>query len=116
LELGFEGILADRAHPLGQRRLGHVTLLNLFILALAAWRLGYMIAREDGPYKWIARMRARFSFPALKCVNCLSVWTGALMWLLLFTPLYFVVYILAISGLALMLHRYTGYHVDMPNG
>lgn len=91
-----------------------MTILNLLILSLATWRLAYMLVREDGPMKWIARFRARFSFlKVFQCVHCMSIYCAFVLWLLTFTPLWWVVWLLAISGLALMLHRYTGFHVEV---
>lgn len=83
-----------------------MSLLNLLILSLATWRLAYLLAKEDGPKQSIARLRARFHLP--ECVYCLSVWCGAGLYLVMLTPALPVVYMLAASGGALMLHRYTG--------
>ena len=89
-----------------------MTPLNLIILALATWRLSYLIAKEPGPYELLTRFRARFHFKLFTCINCLTIYIAVLLWLLTFTSLWFLVWGLAISGLALMLHRYTGYFVE----
>lgn len=80
--------------------------LNLFILALATWRLAYLLAKETGPYQLITRFRARFHLP--DCIYCLSVWCAAGLYLASLTPAVVLVYILAISGGAMLAHRYTG--------
>lgn len=87
-------------------------LRDLLILSLATWRLSYMIVKEPGPFELLARFRARFRFKLFTCIFCLSVYMALFLWLLTFTWLWFIVYGLAISGAALMLHRYTGFHVE----
>lgn len=72
-----------------------------------------MLVKERGPYAVFETLRKRsFLLHVLSCVHCASVWLAIPLWLLTFTPLYFLVWGLAISGAALMLHRYTGFHVD----
>lgn len=88
-------------------------MLDLIVLALATWRLAYALTKEPGPYQLFERTRkVRFLSNVLKCIHCVSIYTAAFCWLLTFTPLWFVVWLLAASGLALMLHRYTGFYVD----
>lgn len=79
------------------------------MLALATWRLSYLLVREDGPYNITKRLRALFSLGGLlDCIYCVSVWAALLMYGLLPTPAAPVVYVLAISGAAMLMHRYTG--------
>lgn len=91
----------------------------IFVCALAAWRLSYMLAYETGPGAIFETLRfyAGASTPncsqqraddritnVLCCLNCLSVWVAALIvaiWL--FVPL--VVYVLALSALAIFVQR-----------
>ena len=83
--------------------------LNLLLLALATWRLAYLIANEKGPFDLITRFRARFSLGGLTtCIYCLSIWCAALCYGLLQTPLAPLVYMLAAAGGAMLMHRYTG--------
>lgn len=83
--------------------------LDLLLITLAAWRLAYLITREDAPYKLAARFRARFPLGGLtSCIKCASIWTAAGMLALWHTPLQAGVVVLAISGGALMLASYTG--------
>jgi hypothetical protein len=90
-----------------------MTLVNLLILALATWRLAYMLVKERGPYQVFETLRKwGFLVHVLGCVHCTSIWCAPALWLLTFTPLWPLVWFLAISGLALMLHRYTGFHVE----
>ena len=84
------------------------------VLALATWRLAYLLTgKEQGPYGILERLRKQaFLINVLSCIKCTSVYVAPALWLLLFTPLWVVVWWLAIGGLALMLHRYTGYFVE----
>ena len=48
-----------------------------FVLAaLAAWRLAFLVAREDGPFRALARLRPRLGRGAA-CVKCVGVWASA---------------------------------------
>lgn len=86
-----------------------MTPIDLLILALATWRLAYLISKEDAPFKLMARFRTRFPLGGgTACIYCTSVWAGIGLYLLLLTPAYFIVYMLAASGGAMLLHRYTG--------
>lgn len=80
--------------------------LDLLALILATWRLSYLLAKESGPRNILTTLRGRFHLPA--CIYCLSVWAGAGLYLLLLTPAYPVVWMLAASGGAMLAHRYTG--------
>lgn len=90
--------------------------LDLLILSLATWRAAYFIVKDNGPFNFMGRIRTRWtdgehpgSFgELLTCIYCASIWTSLLMLAIWFTPVQPVVQIVAISGGALMLHRYTG--------
>lgn len=83
--------------------------LDLFILALASWRLAYFVTKEAGPFRIAARLRERVALGGLlTCLYCASFWTSAACLLLWFTPLYIVVIVLAISAFGLMLAKWTG--------
>ena len=79
------------------------------ILALATWRLSRLIAQEDGPFSLMAKFRDRAKLGGLfDCIYCVSVYVGAGVYALwLFAPLW-IMYVAAISGLAMLAHRYTG--------
>jgi hypothetical protein len=68
-----------------------MSILLFLILALATWRISYMLVNEDGPYAILANFRrllgVRYddysqvygiSMPGklLTCVYCTSVWVG----------------------------------------
>ena len=81
---------------------------ELVVLALATWRLAYLVSRERGPWGLVERVRLKLG-GALVCLYCASVWTSLLVWALWRVEMgRAVVIVLAISGLALLLHRYTG--------
>lgn len=85
-----------------------MNLLDFLLLSIATWRLSYMIVKEDGPYNILTRFRARFSLGGLTtCIYCLSVWIAALLYVV-FIYAAPIVYVLAVSGGALMLRSYTG--------
>lgn len=79
--------------------------LELLTLALACWRLTMLLARDDWPFGAGALLRERVPF--LACVYCASVWAAAGA-LLLWHALPVAVYVLAVAGGAMLLHRYTG--------
>jgi hypothetical protein len=84
-------------------------LLDLLILAIATWRVSYLVTREDAPFQLAAKFRARFPLGGLtECIYCTSVWVAAALYLLWLTPAQPVVTIIAVSGAALMLGSYTG--------
>ena len=86
--------------------------IDLVSIALATWRLAYLITHEDGPFDLAVRFRRRFPLGGLtSCIYCVSVWAAALVYaaLLIEHPAAdFIVYTLAGSGGAMMLWRYTG--------
>lgn len=83
--------------------------LDVLLIALATWRLAYLVTKEDAPFRLMARIRERTTLGGvLECTYCASVWMAALTLALWFTPLAPVVVVLALSGAALMLASYTG--------
>lgn len=86
-----------------------MSLLELFILSLATWRLSHLLASEDGPFDLLTRLRARFPLGGLlNCMYCLSIWIAPLLYVLMQTPAIWLVYMLAGAGGAMLAHRYTG--------
>lgn len=82
------------------------SVAELLILSLATWRLAHLLAREEGPFALVKAFRERVG-GALACLYCASVWCAALL-LLAQQVAPMVIWVLAISGGALLLHRYTG--------
>jgi hypothetical protein len=86
-----------------------LSALDLLILALATWRLAYLMAKEAAPFHLMTRLRQRTTFGGLlDCLMCSSWWAAVVMLLLWFTPLQPLVWVFAVSGAALMLGNYTG--------
>lgn len=83
--------------------------LELLVLALATWRMAYLMAKEDAPFHLMSRLRQRTTFGGLlDCIKCSSWWAAVVMLLLWMTPLQPIVWVFAVSGGALMLGNYTG--------
>lgn len=81
----------------------------LIVIGLAAWRLAYLVTREDGPWNVLLRLRTRWPLGGLlNCVYCASVWTGALAVVVWTTPAQIVLWALAASAFGLMAASYTG--------
>lgn len=86
-----------------------MTPLNFLLLALFAWYVTYILIRTSGPFNVFARLRSLTTLGGLlECMYCLVVWVALLGYGLLSTPLTPVVYVGAIAGGAMILHRYTG--------
>ena len=82
---------------------------EFIIIALATWRLSRLIAQEDGPFALLRKFRDRAKLGGLfDCIYCVSLYVGAGVYALwLYAPIE-IVYVFAISGLAMILHRWTG--------
>jgi hypothetical protein len=54
---------------------------RFFVAVLATWRLARLVAREDGPFEIIVKLRIRaadgFAGQLMDCPYCLSVWFAA---------------------------------------
>ena len=62
-------------------------LIHIVVAILAVWRISHLLAREDGPFDMIARIRARAGQGVfgelMDCFNCISLWVaaGVALWL-----------------------------------
>lgn len=86
-----------------------MTLLDAFLLSIATWRLSRLFVTEDGPYAIFKRLRGwKPLTELLSCIYCVSIWAAAILLVihLFVTP--YPVWILAISGTAMMLRAYSG--------
>lgn len=90
-------------------------LTSLLFLALATWRVSYMLTTESLPFHIGTTLRKRFPLGGLStCIYCMSVWVAGVM-LILWTldgAWYVIVYWFAISGGMLMLRSYTGVGIN----
>ncbi len=83
--------------------------LDLLILSLATWRLARMLAAEAGPGNILTKLRKRFPMGGVfDCIYCMSVYTAvAVLAAWLYLPAE-IIYVTALSGGAMLMHRYTG--------
>lgn len=84
--------------------------LTLLIAILATWRISHLLAREEGPFDLVLKLRLRLGDGgwgrAMDCPYCLSLWLAAPLALLLSRqPLAWGLAWLAISGGACVLER-----------
>lgn len=91
----------------------NLSLLDLLVIALAAWRLAYFIAKDYAPFGLMDKLRKRYvkdrtKPTVLTCIYCSSIWAALVMLALWFTPLQVVVWVFAVSAAALMLGSYSG--------
>lgn len=80
------------------------------LVVLATWRVTHLLANEDGPADFLARLRARagngFLGKLMDCFQCLSLWIAAPMALFVSEkPLDLLLTWLALSGAACLLER-----------
>jgi hypothetical protein len=83
-----------------------------FVLAaLATWRATHLLAREDGPFNSVARLRAWLGAGVLgqllDCVYCLSLWVAApLSVVVTSSPFSWLLVCPALSAAACLLERF----------
>jgi hypothetical protein len=86
---------------------------RLVAAVLATWRLAHLIAREDGPFDLVVRIRVRagdgFLGQLMDCPYCLSIWFAIPFAFTLANslPAWLIAW-LAISGGASLFERFAG--------
>lgn len=87
-----------------------MTPFDLLSIALFAWYAAYCLVKTDGPLDVFKRLRAATTLGGLLlCMYCCICWTGLAGYLLFYhTPLQAIVYVGAIAGAGMILHRQTG--------
>lgn len=86
-----------------------MSLDNLLIMLLAAYSMAYLLVKEDAPFGVMKALRARTTLGGLlNCIYCSMFWCSVACYVLLPTPLAPIVYVFAIRGGAMFVHRYTG--------
>jgi len=84
-----------------------MTLLELLTYASAAWYISYAVVNTTGPFGVFEWLRERLPLGGLTtCIICLSVWVALVLRLI---GANVVTDALAIAGVALFLHSYTGW-------
>ena len=94
--------------------------LDLLIIALATWRLAWMLIKENGPGGFFLWLRDGAIWPRwfgwlrglLGCVFCMSVWTGFVCVALHELGLQIVLLPFAASAAGLMLASWTGVEIS----
>ncbi|MBO9617778.1 MAG: hypothetical protein J7539_01975 [Niabella sp.] len=87
-------------------------MLHLTLSILAVWRITHLLAKEDGPFDWVYRLRVKmgngFWGHLLDCFYCLSIWVSLPfgIWLGHDVPEQFL-YWIALSGAACLLEQGT---------
>lgn len=82
---------------------------DLLIIALATFYMAYAISATHGPWHAFEWLRGHLPLGGLTaCLVCLSPWFAVVFYVLMFTPLYVAVDVLAIAGASVLLWRYTG--------
>lgn len=87
-------------------------LFHFVLAGLATWRLSFLVAREDGPWRMMARLRKAAGDGMLgrllRCVKCASLWVAApLAWFVGGTWSELAVVWLALSGVASLIDEAT---------
>jgi len=86
-----------------------VNWLDPLKLTLATFYIAYAVANTHGPFHVFAGIRERWPLGGLtSCLVCLSPWVAALLAVLFAVGAGIVVDVLAVSGAAVLLWRYTG--------
>ena len=86
--------------------------LRIVLAVLATWRVAHLVAREDGPFDVVVRLRGRAGSGVLgqlmDCPYCLSLWIAApwAFWIAHGAVEWIAVW-LAVSGGASLLERAT---------
>lgn len=84
-------------------------LEQIVIIGLAAWRLAYMLVKEDGPFEVFVRLRKRAErLKLLECVYCVTVWLAIGGYLIRDTAQP-VLTVLAIAAVAAMVQKWLGF-------
>lgn len=85
-------------------------LTTILILGFAAIGTAQVMVNLDGPWKFMARIRAHTTIGGLlECIYCSAWWAAIIYFLMLQVPILApVVYIPAAAGVAATLWRYTG--------
>jgi hypothetical protein len=85
--------------------------LAVVLAIFATWRVTHLLAREDGPFYLLARLRARmgqgFAGTLMDCFHCLSMWIAApCAFALTRDPVEWTVTWLGLSGAACLIERH----------
>jgi hypothetical protein len=85
-----------------------MSIENIVIAALAAYYVAFAVSKTHGLFGVFATLRAYDTSGLTKCIYCLLLWAALACYLLVTTPAYPAIVVLAIAGAGVLLHRYTG--------
>jgi hypothetical protein len=86
-----------------------VSLLDLLILALAAFYAAYAVTATEGPFHCFATLRRIAPLGGLtNCFVCAVLWCGVVFYALAALRVPEIGYVFAGAGAALLAYRYTG--------
>lgn len=84
-----------------------MSALELVTLAAASWYVAYVVTSTYGPFGIFGLIRAYLPLGGLTtCIICLSIWVALILRLI---GANVITDALAIAGLALWVHRYSGW-------
>lgn len=81
---------------------------DFLLLSLATWRIAYLITKEAGTFDIMAKIRKALPLGGMmSCIYCASIWAavGVYLLFLVFPP---AIWMIAASGGAMLMWRYTG--------
>lgn len=88
-----------------------MTPFELLTFSAATWYIAYAVTTTDGPFHIFEKLRKHAPMGGLTtCIICLSIWVAIVLRVI---GLNIVTDALAIAGVALMLHSFTGWRIDM---
>ncbi len=87
--------------------------LRFLVAALATWRVTSLLIAEDGPFHVFAWWRKQIAqtplwSEAFSCMWCLSVWVGLLATVIALSSVWWLLWPLALSAVAIGLGRWLG--------
>lgn len=84
-----------------------MTPFELLTLSAACWYVAYIVTSLDGPFDVFKLFRSYFPLGGLtSCIICFSVWVAIVLRVI---GANIIIDALAIAGIALWIHRYTGW-------
>lgn len=88
-----------------------MTILDMLYYAAAAWYISYSLTQMHGPFGVFAQIRKWLPLGGLTaCIICLMVWAALILSLI---GRNVVTDALAIAGVALWLHGFTGWRLNL---
>lgn len=88
-----------------------MTLFDVLYYSAAAWYIAYVVTSSAGPFNVFVWIREHLPLGGLtSCIICLMIWTALALRLIGHN---IVTDALAVAGVALWLHSFTGWRIKM---